>query len=96
MISIKVKLVFGVFDLLETVQRTWWGDARYTCPIHGAELDFRDVKRDGGRLQSGLHDFQRAGQYSTHCAATSGGRVVGGCLGSRGWNKGRNMVRKSI
>lgn len=96
MISIKVELVFGVLDLLETVQRTRRGDTRHTCSIHGAELDFRDVKRDGGRLQSGLDDFQRAGQYSAHCAATSGGGVVGGCLGSRGWNKGRNMERKSI
>lgn len=57
--------------LLETVQRTRWGNAGHAGSIHSAELDFRDVESDGGGLQSGLHHFQRTGQNGSDCPPTS-------------------------
>lgn len=57
--------------LLETVQRTRWGNAGHASSIYSAELDFRDVESDGGGLQSGLHHFQRTGQNGADCPPTS-------------------------
>lgn len=59
------------FFLLETVQRTRWGNAGHAGSIHSAELDFRDVESDGGGLQPGLHHLQRTGQNGSDCPPTS-------------------------
>lgn len=53
------------------MQRTGGSHASDACSIHSTELDFRDVESNGGGLQPGLHHFQRTGQNSSHCAATS-------------------------
>lgn len=60
-----------MFSLLKTMQGAWRGHASDAGSIHGAELDLRDVESNGGGLQPGLHHFQRTGQNSSHCAATS-------------------------
>lgn len=58
-------------SLLKTVQGARRGHASDARSIHSAELDLRDVESNGGGLQPGLHHFQRTGQNSSHCAATS-------------------------
>lgn len=53
------------------MKRAWWWHTGHTGSIDGIELDLRYVECDGGRLQTGLHYFQRAGQYRSNRSPTS-------------------------
>lgn len=57
--------------LLETVKRARRCHAGHTGSVDSTELNLRHIEGDGGRLQTGLYDFQRAGQYGSNCSPTS-------------------------
>lgn len=63
--------MFNAKHLLETVKRARRRHTGHTGCIDGIELNLRYVERDGGRLQTGLHYFQRAGQYSSNRSPTT-------------------------
>lgn len=77
------------FSLLETMHRPRRSHASDAGSIHSTELDFRDVESNGGGLQPGLHHFQRTGQNSSHCAATSRAK-----LNRSGDERGQKIKRK--
>lgn len=77
------------FSLLETMHRPRRSHASDASSIHSTELDFRDVESNGGGLQPGLHHFQRTGQNSSHCAATSRAK-----LNKSGDERGQKIKRK--
>jgi len=69
-----VVVVNAVEYPLEAVQGARRGHAGHAAPVDGTELHLRHVEGDGGRLQPGLHDFQRTRQDGSDRAATSGGK----------------------
>lgn len=88
-ISINTILKSHIFSLLKTMQRTRRSHASDACSIHSTELDLRDVECNGGGLQPGLHHFQRTGQNSSHCTATSRAK-----FNRSGMKEGKNKVEE--
>lgn len=54
------------------MQGARWGHAGHTRPADRTELNLRHVEGDGGRLETGLHDFQRTSQNGSYRPPTSG------------------------